>query len=103
MRAPQSGAPMPPNLSPRQRRIIYRSRQRGWLELDILFGGWAAKHVPAMRSDNDVAMVEALLDADTPDVLKWVLGQETPPPAYDNAILVSMRKYADGDGLVSER
>lgn len=103
LRAPQAGAPMPSNLTPRQRRIIYRSRQRGWLELDILFGGWAAKHVPSLHSEKDVAMVEALLDADTPDVLKWILGQEKPPPAHDNAILASMREYADGDGHVLER
>lgn len=93
---------MPPNLTPRQRRIIYRSRQRGWLELDILFGGWAAKHVPSLPPAQ-VPMVEALLDADTPDVLKWVLGQQPAPTPHDNAVMESMRRYANGDGLVSER
>lgn len=102
MRAPQAGAPMPPNLSPRLRRIIYRSRQRGWLELDILFGGWAAKHVPTLPPA-EVPLVEALLDADTPDVLKWILGQEPAPPQHDNAVMESMRRYAHADGLVSER
>lgn len=86
----------------RQRRIIYRSRNRGWLELDILFGGWASKHVPNM-DEAQVSAVEALLNADTPDVLRWVLGQEAPPGRYDNEIMRSLRQYAKGEGLVGDR
>lgn len=103
LKAPQAGAPIPRDLTARQRRIIYRSKQRGWLELDILFGNWAAKHVPGISDERHVEMVERLLEAETPDVLKWVLGQSEPPLHFRNEILASLRDYATGDGHVNDR
>lgn len=32
-------------------KLLYRSKQRGWLELDLLMGLWAEQHVPAMSTD----------------------------------------------------
>lgn len=86
----------------RQRRIIYRSRNRGLLELDILLGGWAAKYVPNM-DEGQISAVEVLLNANTPDVLRWILGQEAPPECYDIEIIRSLRQYATGEGLVGDR
>lgn len=90
-------------MSPRQRRIVYRSRQRGWLELDVLFGGWAARHVPGITCEEELGMVEELLEAETPEMLRWVMGQEDPPEKFDNKIMKSMREFASGEGNVSER
>lgn len=95
--SPQGGAPIPLDLSVRKRRIVYRSKQRGWLELDVLFGGWAVKHVPAMTDEKSIAMVEKLLEEDTPAVLRWVLGQEVPPREYENDVMQSLRRYANGE------
>jgi succinate dehydrogenase flavin-adding protein (antitoxin of CptAB toxin-antitoxin module) len=33
--------------------LLYRSKQRGWLELDLLVGAWAEQHIPSM----DAAML----------------------------------------------
>lgn len=33
------------DLATRQRRLIYRSKQRGWLEVDLLLGTWASENV----------------------------------------------------------
>jgi hypothetical protein len=30
--------------------LLYRSKQRGWLELDLLVGAWAEQHLPSMNS-----------------------------------------------------
>ena len=102
-RGSQAGADIPENLNVRQRRIIYRSKQRGWLELDILFGSWAVKHVPNMTDEASIAQVEKLLDAETPHVLKWILKQEPTPPEFNNRIMHSIQEYASGEGHVSER
>eukprot|EP00590_Aulacoseira_subarctica_P009420 CAMPEP_0172424666 /NCGR_PEP_ID=MMETSP1064-20121228/27122_1 /TAXON_ID=202472 /ORGANISM="Aulacoseira subarctica , Strain CCAP 1002/5" /LENGTH=163 /DNA_ID=CAMNT_0013166967 /DNA_START=201 /DNA_END=692 /DNA_ORIENTATION=- len=32
----------------RRKRLIYRSKQRGWLEVDLLLGMWSDKFVPSM-------------------------------------------------------
>ena len=103
LKAPQAGAPVPSNLSPRQRRIIYRSKQRGWLELDILFGAWAAEHVPHITDEPTIQQIEHLLDADTPYVLKWILGQQPAPPEYQTPVLDSLRAYATGDSDVNHK
>lgn len=29
-------------------RLMYRARQRGWLELDLLVGLWAERHLPTL-------------------------------------------------------
>lgn len=34
------------NLAVRKKRLVYRSKQRGWLEVDLLLGTWAAENVP---------------------------------------------------------
>lgn len=94
--APQAGAVVPPDISVRQRRIIYRSKQRGWLELDILLGSWAAKNVPFITDLRHIEMIESLLQADTPDVLKWAMAQKTPPPAFQNDVMRSIQAHALG-------
>jgi succinate dehydrogenase flavin-adding protein (antitoxin of CptAB toxin-antitoxin module) len=103
LRAPQAGAPVIGGLTARQRRIMFRSRQRGWLELDVLLGSWAAKNVPAMTDEHDIGMVEDLLALETPHLYKWIVGQDEPPPELDNKILRSLQEFAGGSGVVENR
>jgi succinate dehydrogenase assembly factor 2 len=35
----------------RRKRLIYRAKQRGWLEVDLLLGTWASMHVPLLSTD----------------------------------------------------
>jgi succinate dehydrogenase flavin-adding protein (antitoxin of CptAB toxin-antitoxin module) len=103
LRAPQAGAHVHGGLTARQRRIMFRSRQRGWLELDVLLGSWAAKNVPAMTDVRDIAMVEDLLALETPHLYKWIVGQDEPPPELDNKILRSLQEFAAGADVVENR
>ena len=32
-----------------RRRLLYRSKQRGWLEMDIMLGGWVRARAPCTR------------------------------------------------------
>ena len=59
-------------------RLLYRSRQRGFLEMDLLVGIWAEKQVPQL-SENMLRQFEVVLDQENPDLYKWLTGQEQPP------------------------
>lgn len=40
----------------RQKRLVYRAKQRGWLEVDLLLGTYASKNVPNM-DENELDQV----------------------------------------------
>lgn len=48
---------------------------------------WAAERVPELH-DDQLGDVERILDAETPFVLKWVLGAEKPPSEMDTDPLI---------------
>lgn len=96
-KAPQGGQSIPPSLTARQRRIIYRCKQRGWLELDILLGSWAVKHVPEMKDGDSLTQIESLLNAETPHVFKWVLKHEDVPSQFDTPVLKNVQAYVLGE------
>jgi antitoxin CptB len=101
---PQGGVDAGMGLPARQRRILFRARQRGWLELDVLLGRWAAKHVAELRDEVAVARVEALLEAETPHLYEWIVGISEPPPPYtDCEALRSLQEFAGGHGVVGRR
>lgn len=58
----------------RRKRMIYRSKQRGWLEADILLGSWAVLHVPSL-SIEELDEYEIILNEETIDVFNYVTGK----------------------------
>ncbi len=60
------------------RRLLYRSRQRGWLELDLIVGQFAERELPRM-DDRELAEYGRLLGQENPDFFKWLTGQKEPP------------------------
>ena len=54
------------------------SRQRGWLELDLIVGQFAEREVPRMN-DRELAEYGRLLGQENPDFFKWLTGQKEPP------------------------
>lgn len=105
--APQGGgevsAGVKGQLTRRQRRAIYRSKQRGLLELDILLGQWAVRHVPSIESDDELRKLETLLDEDSPHLLSWVLNKSEPPAHVDAGVVKSLREFALADHHVLDR
>jgi len=61
-----------------RRRLLYRSQQRGWLELDLVMGEWAGKNLETM-SDEGLKEYSELLDEENPDLFKWFTGQLAAP------------------------
>ena len=47
-----------------RRKLLYRSKQRGWLEMDIMLGNWAAANLPRLQ--------EAELQRSLPSQDSWI-------------------------------
>ncbi|KAM7259011.1 hypothetical protein ACFE04_014752 [Oxalis oulophora] len=60
--------------------LLYRSKQRGFLELDLVLGKWVEQHIHSMDHNGIKALLQ-LLDLENPDLWKWLTGQEQAPEA----------------------
>ncbi|CAI7744304.1 unnamed protein product [Closterium sp. NIES-53] len=77
------------------RRLRYRSRQRGFLELDLLLGKWVEQHLPALDPPRLTALAR-LMDEESPDLFKWFTGQEQAPEhVVQNPVYLSIRSKVD--------
>ncbi|GFR48076.1 hypothetical protein Agub_g9914 [Astrephomene gubernaculifera] len=59
-------------------KLLYRSKQRGFLELDLLMGLWAETNIPKMSMEQ-LKDMSRVLDEENPDLFKWLTGQLQPP------------------------
>lgn len=74
------------DIAMRRRRLRYRAWHRGTKEMDLVLGPYADAH--ANRLDEvELLRLETLMGEEDTDLLKWVMGQEVPPPAVDKALL----------------
>ncbi|XP_052175832.1 succinate dehydrogenase assembly factor 2, mitochondrial isoform X7 [Diospyros lotus] len=73
-------------------RLLYRSRQRGFLELDLILGKWVEEHIHSM-DENGIKSLVNVLDQENPDLWKWVTDQEKPPESIEaNPVFAAVRE-----------
>ncbi|KAA0172054.1 hypothetical protein FNF28_00371 [Cafeteria roenbergensis] len=77
----------------RRKRLVYRARQRGWLEVDLILGTFAHARVPAM-DERELDEFEDVLRLDTADVYNWVLGREPIPAERESSVFRSLIEFA---------
>jgi len=77
----------------RRKRLIWRSKQRGWLEVDLLMGSWASDHCMQL-SDEQVVQYERLLELETIDIFAIVSGQAEAPDDIKSPLLDDIKRYA---------
>ena len=71
---------LPDDVADRRKRLIYRSKQRGWLEVDLLLGTWAHENVNGL-SDSELDMYEEFVNEETIDIYN-ILTLRTDIPEY---------------------
>ena len=77
----------------RQRRLLYRAKQRGWLELDVLIGNFAETKLPLMNTA-ELDQFEEVIELENPDLYKWLSGQQpVPAELSDNEMLKRMIRF----------
>ncbi len=82
----------PENLDIRRKLLKYRSQHRGTKELDLLLGRFAKERLDSL-DPGQTDRFEALLEAPSPLLYAWVIGQDDPPPELDNDILRMLRDF----------
>ena len=65
----------------RKKRLIYRSKQRGWLEFDLLLGTWASEHVSTL-SVGELDQFEAFVSLGEQKLTEFHLGVLIVKPRY---------------------
>ena len=56
------------DIATRQKRLIYRAKQRGWLEVDLLLGTWASENVPKLEEGEELDQFEDFVNMETIDI-----------------------------------
>ncbi len=78
----------------RRKRMIYRSKQRGWLEADILLGSWAKENVPKLSSA-ELDELEIILEEETIDIFNYMSGKDALPPHLEGLkVMQQLKSYS---------
>ncbi|CAI9303381.1 unnamed protein product [Lactuca saligna] len=59
-------------------RLLYRRKQRGILELDLVLGSLVENHIGSLDVKGSKSLI-TVLNLENPDLWKWLTGQEQPP------------------------
>lgn len=77
------------DIAMRRKKLRYRAWHRGTREMDLVLGPYADAHTEDM-DHAQLDRLEALMSEEDPPLLKWVMGQETPPDNVDLVFLAEV-------------
>jgi antitoxin CptB len=74
----------------RRKRLLFRAQRRGFKEVDLIFGTFAAAELSGL-GETELDQFEALLDAPDHNVYDWLRGAAAPEPGYDTPLFHRMK------------
>jgi antitoxin CptB len=76
----------------RRKRLLFRAQRRGFKEVDLIFGAYAAAHLAGL-DEAGLDRFEALLAAPDQDVYAWLRGAESVPASFDNDVFAGLKSF----------
>jgi succinate dehydrogenase assembly factor 2 len=98
MRAAYDALPAGAPLLVRRKRLAYRSKQRGWLEVDLLMGSFADAHLGALDAAG-LDAYEAILNRETLDLYNMITGKDDAPVELRGAVLDAIKAHVASSPL----
>jgi succinate dehydrogenase assembly factor 2 len=81
--------------------MIYRSKQRGWLEVDLLLGSWAVDNVPKL-TNKELDEYELVLKEETIDIYNYISGKDALPDHLKGLeVIQKLQAYAMAKNMAS--
>jgi antitoxin CptB len=74
----------------RRKRLLFRAQRRGFKEVDLIFGTFAAEELAGL-SESELDQFEALLSAPDQEVYAWLRGHTPAPPQFATPLFARMQ------------
>lgn len=74
----------------RRARLRFRAERRGFKEVDLIFGAFAAEFLPGL-GEAELDQFEALLAAPDQEVFGWLQNKAPVPAAYDTPVFAKLK------------
>jgi len=74
----------------RRKRLLFRAQRRGFKEVDLIFGAFAAESLAGL-DESELDQFEALLAAPDQEVYAWLRGDAAPPAEFDTPIFARLK------------
>ena len=85
-------------LQVRRKRLIYRSKQRGWLEVDLLLGTFAHQNVPHLSAEQ-LDEYESFVNQETIDIYNIITLRLDVPEQLKGTIVEQIQEWARANPL----
>jgi antitoxin CptB len=78
------------SLGVRRKQLLFRCQRRGFKEVDLIFGTFAAREIDTLDAEG-LDDLDALLQAPDQDVFAWLKDEKPLPPQYDTPTFARLR------------
>ena len=76
-----------------QKKLLYRSKNRGCKEMDYILGNFASLNLAFMKEEK-LLNYALILDQDDNDLYNWITGKSYAPSNLDAEIIDQLRNYS---------